>query len=58
MQKLLKQAAAQEILTAYNFILQILKEKGLTPSFLSKENIETLLNMESEKYRQNIIALE
>ena len=50
----LKTTSAQEISAAYNFVLQILKEKGLTPSFLSKENIEALLNMESEKYRQEI----
>ncbi len=48
----LETTSAQEVSAAYNFVLQILKEKGLTPSFLSKENIEVLLNMESEKYRQ------
>ena len=47
-------SAAKEVLAAYNFVLQILKEKSLTPSFLSKENIEVLLNMESEKYRQKM----
>ena len=46
--------SAKEILTAYSFILQTLKEKRLTPTFLSKENIEALLDMESEKYRQKI----
>ena len=52
--KTLKTNSEKEILAAYNFVLHILKEKGLTPSFLSKENIEVLLNMESEKYRQKI----
>ena len=52
--KTLKTNSEKEILVAYNFVLQILKEKDLTPNFLSKENIEVLLNMESEKYRQKI----
>ena len=52
---LLKTQAGQETFAAYNFIDHTLKEKKLTPHFISQENVDILINMESEKYRQKVV---
>ena len=48
----LQTVSARQTLQAYHFILHHLKEKQWTPRFLSPQQINVLLNMESEKYRQ------
>lgn len=52
---ILKSQAAEQTLLAYSFILKIMEEKGLLPNFIDKKYADILLNMESEKYRQNIM---
>lgn len=47
--------AAKETLWAYDYILNTIKAKGLTPRYLSKRQIEKLMNMEGEKYRQEVL---
>ena len=52
---MLNTVAAKETLWAYNFILNTIIKKDLTPCFIPKEKTDMLLNMESEKYRQEIL---
>ena len=47
--------AGLETLYAYNYILENIKNLGLTPNFISKKDIVYITNMESEKYRQSLI---
>lgn len=52
---LLNTLAAKETLWAYRFILSTIKKNKLTPHFLPKNHAKLLLNMESEKYRQEVL---
>jgi len=52
---LLKTQAAQETLAAYHFILNTIQEKGLTPYFIQQDKAQLLLNLETEKYRQQVL---
>ena len=53
--EILKTQAGQGTLMSYGFILAMIKDKGLTPRFLSQAQAEILSKMESEKYRQQVL---
>lgn len=46
--------SAKETIAAYCYILQEIKNAGLTSHFIPQEKIAILLNMESEKFRQKV----
>jgi len=52
---ILKSVGAQETIYTYDYILTNIKRIGYSPSFLSKDEVDKILDMESEKYRQSII---
>lgn len=52
--KLLRSSSGKENLVALNYILNEMHRLGLTPKYISNQNVEVLENMESEKYRQSI----
>lgn len=54
-EEILNSLAAKETMSAYNFIHNIITEKGLSANFLPKELVDILLHMDSEKYRQNVL---
>ena len=54
-EELLATAAAKETIAAYSFIYNMIQHNKLTPCFISQDKADILLNMESEKYRQNIL---
>jgi rhamnose utilization protein RhaD (predicted bifunctional aldolase and dehydrogenase) len=54
-EEILNSLAAKETIAAYNFIHKTIAAKGLKHNFLSKNYVDILLQMESEKYRQNIL---
>lgn len=45
---------AKHIFAAYSFILQSIENIGFKPVFISKENVDFVANMESEKYRKEV----
>ncbi len=45
---------ASHIFAAYSYILQSIDKSGLEPIFISKENVDFVANMESEKYRKKV----
>ncbi|CAD7843471.1 hypothetical protein S1OALGB6SA_179 [Olavius algarvensis spirochete endosymbiont] len=47
--------AGLETLYAYDYILKKIMKFGLTPSFISEEDIDYIENMGSEKYRKTLI---
>ena len=47
--------AGRETLLAYLFIMDGIKQIGLTPSFIDAAELQILLNMDSEKFRQELI---
>ncbi len=53
--EILNSLAAKETIAAYNFIYTTITEKGLSNNFLPKEMVDILLEMDSEKYRQNVL---
>lgn len=55
-ENLQKTNAGTETLYAYNYILNNIKNLNLTANFISKKDINYIENMESEKYRKNLIA--
>ena len=48
-------SAGLETLYAYDYIMNKITNLELTPNFISKENIDYIENMESEKYRKSLI---
>jgi len=50
-----KTTAGIETLYAYDYIIKKINDLGLTPNFISKEDIDYIENMESEKYRKSLI---
>ena len=52
---ILKSVGAQETIHTYDYILTNIKRIGYSPSFLPKDEVDKILDMESEKYRQSII---
>jgi rhamnose utilization protein RhaD (predicted bifunctional aldolase and dehydrogenase) len=50
-----KTTAGIETLYAYDYIIKKINDLGLTPNFISKEDINYIENMESEKYRKSLI---
>lgn len=52
--KLLHSSSGKENLLALNYIFNEMYRLGLTPKYISEQNVEVLENMESEKYRQSI----
>ena len=54
-EEILASRSAQEAICAHNYILLSISLMGLTPIFLPAQEAEKLLNMESEKYRQELI---
>lgn len=54
-EEILNSLAAKETIAAYNFIHKTIATKGLRHNFLSKNYVNSLLQMESEKYRQKIL---
>ena len=50
-----KTTAGIETLYAYYYIMKKINDLGLTPNFISKEDIDYIENMESEKYRKSLI---
>lgn len=53
--EILKTLAARETIAAYNYISSSIDISKLTPKFVSKEKVELLRSMESEKYRQSVL---
>jgi rhamnose utilization protein RhaD (predicted bifunctional aldolase and dehydrogenase) len=53
-EEMLSSVAGKETIAAYYYILNQIKKNKLTPSFISKKNVEIITNMESEKYRKKI----
>ena len=51
-----KTNAGIETLYAYHYILNNIKNLNLTANFISQKDIDYIENMESEKYRKNLIA--
>ncbi len=51
----LKSDGAQETIYTYDYILTNIKRIGYSPSFLPKDEVDKILDMESEKYRQSVI---
>lgn len=47
--------AAQETIKSYFYILQMHKNNKLTPRFLPQSEVETIHNLESEKYRKGLL---
>ena len=47
--------AGLETLYAYDYIVKKIMNLGLTPNFISKEDINYIESMESEKYRKSLI---
>lgn len=47
--------AAKETFWAYKFIMYAIKKLNLTPQFIPYQKVETLLNSESEIYRQRVL---
>lgn len=45
----------EETLIAYLYILEQINRHQLTPEFINNEEVEYINNMESEKYRQNLL---
>jgi len=54
-EQMLKSDGAQETIYTYNYILNNINAIGFSPSFLPKDEVNKILDMESEKYRQSII---
>lgn len=52
--EILETKAAKETLLAYSYISSLILRLSLTPNYLSKEDADFLLNMESEKFRQQV----
>jgi len=46
--------AGSEVLYAYDYIMKKISNLNLTPNFISKEDIDYIENMESEKYRKSL----
>lgn len=53
--EILGSRSAQETICAHNYILDSISHMGLNPIFLPSLEASKLLNMESEKYRQDLI---
>lgn len=51
-ENLLKSPGGHETLFAYGYILKNINKLGLTPKFISEKDVHSIINMESEKYRQ------
>lgn len=49
-----KSQIASHIFAAYSYILQSIEKSSLKPIFISKENVDFVTNMESEKYRKEV----
>ena len=49
---LLQTEGAKEIMSAYSYILRGIEKNSLSPRFLSKQEVSTIQEMESEKFRQ------
>ena len=54
-EEILNSYAAKETIFAYSFIHKTIAEKGLNHNFLTRNMVDTLLQMDSEKYRQNVL---
>ena len=54
-EEMLKSDGAQETIYTYDYILNNINAIGFSPSFLPKEEVNKILDLESEKYRQSII---
>ncbi|MEA0971024.1 Class II aldolase domain protein [Candidatus Megaera venefica] len=54
-EEILNSLAAKETISAYSFIHKTIGDKGLNHNFLSRDLVDTLLQMDSEKYRQNVL---
>lgn len=50
-----KTTAGFETLYAYDYIIKKINDLGLTPNFISQEDVDYIENMESEKYRKSLI---
>ncbi|MDG1436748.1 MAG: class II aldolase/adducin family protein [Rickettsiaceae bacterium] len=46
--------AGRETLYAYDYIMKQITKLGLTPNFISKQDVGYIENMESEKYRKSL----
>jgi len=46
---------AQETICSYDYIIKSIEKIGFTPSFLPEKEVNKLLDMEGEKYRQSLI---
>jgi rhamnose utilization protein RhaD (predicted bifunctional aldolase and dehydrogenase) len=55
MQSLARSAGGQDVLRAHNYIRDTILDIGLTPRYLSSQEVQLLLNMEAEKYRQKVV---
>ena len=51
---LLQTEGAKEIMSAYSYILRGIEKNSLSPRFLSKQEVSTIQEMESEKFRQEV----
>ncbi len=47
--------SAQEVLNAYFYIIENIKNSKLEANFLPLQNIDIISNMDSEKHRQKLI---
>lgn len=47
--------AGRETLYAYDYIMKQITKLGLTPNFISKQDVSYIENMESEKYRKSLV---
>lgn len=48
--------AGRQTLQAYSFLRRTMADNGLEPHFLPQQEVEKLLSMESEKYRQKLVT--
>ena len=47
---------AQETICSYDYIIKSIEKIGFKPSFLPEKEVNKLLDMEGEKYRQSLIT--
>ncbi len=47
---------AQETICSYDYIIKSIEKIGFTPSFLPEKEVNKLLDMEGEKFRQSLIT--